>query len=176
MPWARSGWSRTPNGSRTPPPCRSGPNDRPARSHTPIRVHDDPVSRGAVAAIHAGAATHGPDIHLGATAPDLASPAGERLLWHELTHVVQQGGGGDRALLSAPGDPHERQAEAVASGLVAPASVVGGPAPALQRQEMRPVPSSPPVRGLPPGFRPTTIQGPDSPCGRCAIVGRVRTC
>ncbi|MFI0408198.1 DUF4157 domain-containing protein [Actinomadura sp. 3N508] len=135
-----------------------------------VRVHADPESRAAVAGVGAVAATRGTDIMLGPGAPDLASAAGRRMLWHELTHVVQQGRGREagetvpqgpasgRGLLSTPGDVHERQADEVAAGRLAPASVTPGPAPAVQLVGPTPTPA-PPV-SLPPWLQPTGASGP----------------
>ena len=59
-----------------------------------VRVHTD---SGAVQMNHelnAQAFTHGRDIYMGANKYNPGSSAGNRLLAHELTHVVQQGGAG----------------------------------------------------------------------------------
>lgn len=75
-----------------------------------VRVHTD---SDIAPMIGAHAFTHGSDVHIarGNYQPD--SAAGQRLLAHELTHVVQQGGGARRASrvsrLVAPADPKKAQ-------------------------------------------------------------------
>lgn len=56
-----------------------------------IRIHADAASADASTALAARAFTTGTDIHFGAGQLDLSSPAGRRLLVHELAHTVQQG-------------------------------------------------------------------------------------
>lgn len=55
-----------------------------------VRLHDNAESRDLNRAVGAKAFTTQSDIFLGASAPSITSPAGTRLLAHELTHVVQQ--------------------------------------------------------------------------------------
>src|SRR5262249_29923637 len=55
-----------------------------------VRVHDDAQARTAAASVDATAVTHEADIPLGDDAPPLPSAEGQRLLAHELAHVVQQ--------------------------------------------------------------------------------------
>lgn len=86
-----------------------------------VRVHDDPLAQQATAAMGARAFAYGGDVFLG---------AGERsddlgLMAHELTHVVQQGAAGQRAVqrqvqVGDAGTPAEQQADQVA------AAVTGG--------------------------------------------------
>ncbi len=77
-----------------------------------VRIHTDGAAAAAAEALSAHAFALGADVFFGPGeyAPD--SPAGDRLLVHELTHVVQhdegrlpQGGG-----VSSPSDPAEREA------------------------------------------------------------------
>ena len=58
-----------------------------------VRVHDDAEAHATTAAVGAHAFTHGQDIHFAKGAYDPGSKAGQHLLAHELTHVVQQAGG-----------------------------------------------------------------------------------
>jgi len=58
-----------------------------------VRVHTGGEAAQLNRAISARAFTHGQDIFLGEGQADLESSAGQRLLAHELTHVVQQGEG-----------------------------------------------------------------------------------
>jgi outer membrane protein OmpA-like peptidoglycan-associated protein len=55
-----------------------------------VRIHSGPSAVGMAAAQGARAFATGDDIVLGAEAPPLGTPAGRRLLAHELAHVVQQ--------------------------------------------------------------------------------------
>lgn len=57
-----------------------------------VRVHTDPEATEAAERIHAQAFTHGRDIYFGAGRFQPHSREGRRLLAHELTHVIQQGG------------------------------------------------------------------------------------
>ncbi|HEX3760092.1 MAG TPA: DUF4157 domain-containing protein, partial [Kofleriaceae bacterium] len=81
-----------------------------------VRIHTDGVAADAARAVNAEAFTVGEDIFFaeGAYAPE--SPAGQRLLVHELTHVVQawQGRTGHDGRISQPGDALEREADAAA--------------------------------------------------------------
>lgn len=58
-----------------------------------VRVHTDPEAVDAARALHARAYTVGDDIVFGSGEYAPATLEGERLLMHELTHVVQQTGG-----------------------------------------------------------------------------------
>ncbi len=86
-----------------------------------VRVHTGTLAASSAAAVGARAYTVGNEIVLGAGSPNLGTPTGQRMLAHELTHVVQQRSGpvdgrpapgGIR--LSDPSDRFERQAEEVA--------------------------------------------------------------
>ena len=57
-----------------------------------VRVHDDARSAATAAGIDAAAFTVGEDVVFGTGRYDPSSPAGRRLLAHELAHVVQQAG------------------------------------------------------------------------------------
>lgn len=62
-----------------------------------VRLHDDAESHDLNRSMQARAFTTNNDIFLGDSAPTLSSSAGMKLLAHELTHVVQQGGGVQRS-------------------------------------------------------------------------------
>jgi hypothetical protein len=100
-----------------------------------VRLHDDATSADLSRRLGAVAFTYGRDIFLSADAPELGSPAGERMLSHELTHVQQQYASGTTRprRVSSPASPAEREA-ARAGDRAAPA---GGPAMArtVHRQE-----------------------------------------
>jgi hypothetical protein len=91
---------------------------------TGVRIHTDAVAAQAALALGAQAFTIGEDIFFaaGLFAPDTRS--GRTLLAHELTHVAQAlrgqvGPAGDGLRVSQPGEPLEREADAVANRVVA---------------------------------------------------------
>ena len=55
-----------------------------------VRLHRDDVAQEVTAAVGAKAVTMGPHVYFAPDTPGFASPAGRRLLAHELTHVAQQ--------------------------------------------------------------------------------------
>jgi len=87
-----------------------------------VRVHTDSRAAESARAVQALAYTVGSHLvfDVGQYAP--ASLAGQRLLAHELTHVVQQGTGPTRLNakleVSAPGDASEREADGMAERVV----------------------------------------------------------
>lgn len=83
-----------------------------------VRIHRGPEADRAAKAAHAQAFTRGSHIYFRAGAYAPGSAAGERLLVHELQHVVQANSG-DPATgeLSKPSDAAEREAEAVAAAV-----------------------------------------------------------
>ena len=115
-----------------------------------VRVHADAQAAASARAVNALAYTVGPDLVFGAGRYAPSSADGRRLLAHELTHVVQQTGGGARAAapagsawtIGAPDDRFEREADRMAAAVVQPghpdAAPSAVPAPAraggLQRQ------------------------------------------
>ena len=68
------------------------------RDFSGVRVHTDGAAARAAQDAHALAYTVGSHIYFGASMFAPATTAGRRLLAHELTHVVQQAGAGDRSL------------------------------------------------------------------------------
>jgi hypothetical protein len=86
-----------------------------------VRVHTGPHVDDVASALHARALTTGTDILFRSDAFRPGTPGGDRLLAHELTHVLQQRGGpvsgtdiGAGIVISDPGDRFERQAESAA--------------------------------------------------------------
>lgn len=77
-----------------------------------VRIHADASAADLSKRLGAVAFTFGRDIFLAADAPALDSPAGNRMLGHELTHVQQQRASGTSRprRVSAPGSPAEREA------------------------------------------------------------------
>jgi hypothetical protein len=127
-----------------------------------VRVHTDERAASAASAVDAAAYTLGRDIVFGAGRYAPGSPAGDRLLAHELTHVIQQGGVAaprGQVVMGDATDATEREAERHA----APGAAGPVPAPisrraggvALQRQ-----PANPPgqASGPAPGGAATVYQ------------------
>ena len=92
-----------------------------------VRVHTDARAARSARAVHALAYTVGRHVVFGAAQFAPHSGDGQRLLAHELTHVVQQGSASESGLptsltISQPEDAAEREAAGVAEGISA-----GGP-------------------------------------------------
>jgi Domain of unknown function (DUF4157) len=84
-----------------------------------VRVHTDHKADSLNRDLSARAFTTGQDIFFRQGAYQPASSDGRELIAHELTHVVQQGGGVHRAMfVSQPGDPHEVEAEQTARAVM----------------------------------------------------------
>lgn len=84
-----------------------------------VRLHAGAEPAAAARAFSAKAYTVGADIVFGAGQYDPFSVRGQRLLAHELAHVVQQSGapaGAHTAMLAPPHDPLEQEAHAVSAG------------------------------------------------------------
>lgn len=100
-----------------------------------VRVHTSTESDALNRNLGAKAFTTGQDIFFREGAYQPHSSAGQELLAHELTHVVQQGSGAvshssGRMRVNAPNDAFEQQADAVARAVTGPA----GAAANVQRQ------------------------------------------
>jgi hypothetical protein len=92
-----------------------------------VRVHTDAKAEESAQAVNAQGYTVGLDVVLGAGQYAPATSAGQRLLAHELTHVMQQGGNA-RALqqdskLSEENDRYEQEAERSAAQCMSGAQV-----------------------------------------------------
>ncbi len=101
-----------------------------------VRVHTDGEAHALNEQLSAKAFTTGPDIFFRGGAYSPQSSAGQELLAHELTHVVQQAsgvvdGGGAGMRVNAPGGRFEQEADAVAKAVTAAPA-----APVVQRQAM----------------------------------------
>jgi hypothetical protein len=88
----------------------------------PVRVHTGPRADLLSRSVQAEAFTTGTDIFFSGGRFDPASQGGRELIAHELTHVVQQSGGGGEAAVSHPHDPAEVQATEVARSFAAAAA------------------------------------------------------
>jgi hypothetical protein len=87
-----------------------------------VRLHDDETAADLTASVGARAFTVGSDIFFGEGQYDPVTGSGRELLAHELTHVVQQGGGAAapqaQLLLGPSGDAYEQEADQVAREVV----------------------------------------------------------
>lgn len=85
-----------------------------------VRIHTDPKSVESAWAVRAHAYTIGRDIVFGSGEFSPRSPVGQRLLAHELAHVIQQGAESTRlgTGVTVPGDAHEREAEWVSDAIM----------------------------------------------------------
>jgi hypothetical protein len=84
-----------------------------------VRLHTDPTADALAHSVEARAFATGADVYFAAGEYRPGSSAGDELLVHELTHVVQQRGTstGGPLTVSQPGDPAEREADAVSHEL-----------------------------------------------------------
>lgn len=108
-----------------------------------VQVHADALAAQSARAVNASAYTVGSHVVFGTDGFHPDSGPGQRLLAHELTHVVQQGSAEPAGSLtiSEPGDTLERAAEAQAADVTEgrPAMPQVAPAgPSLQRQQAGP--------------------------------------
>jgi hypothetical protein len=108
-----------------------------------VRIHTDARADESAEAVNARAYTVGSDIAFRAGEYQPHSSDGQRLLAHELTHVVQQraapGGVQAKMEVSQPGDPAEVEAEDVADEVMTkeePAAARSAQRMALQREAM----------------------------------------
>ncbi len=87
-----------------------------------VRVHTSPAADQLSRQLSATAFTTGQDIFFRQGAYEPQSGAGQELIAHEVTHVLQQSSGqvssSGPMTVNAPGDRHEREAEATAKSLV----------------------------------------------------------
>lgn len=83
-----------------------------------VRIHTDARADESAQAVQARAYTVGNDIAFRSGEYQPEASGGQHLLAHELTHVVQQGGGSEglqaKMEVSQPGDPAEVEAESIA--------------------------------------------------------------
>ncbi|MEM7660106.1 MAG: DUF4157 domain-containing protein, partial [Bacteroidota bacterium] len=85
-------------GSPLPEDTRSGMEDAIGSDFSGVRIHTDSSAVQMNQDLGAQAFTHGNDIYFNSGKYDPGSESGQHLLAHELTHTVQQGGGGQRNL------------------------------------------------------------------------------
>jgi hypothetical protein len=84
-----------------------------------VRVHNDDTSDSLARSVSAKAFTTGNDVYFAKGEYNPGSSAGDHLLAHELSHVVQQRGAPTAGPLqvSQPGDPLEVEADQAAGGI-----------------------------------------------------------
>ena len=85
-----------------------------------MRVHTDAQADTLSRSVSARAFTVGQDIYFRQGAYQPGNSSGRELLAHELTHVVQQSGGGSmqrKLPVSQPGDRYEQEADQVAQAV-----------------------------------------------------------
>jgi Domain of unknown function (DUF4157) len=109
-------------GAPLPHATRGAMERRFASDFASVRVHTGAGADRAAAALHARALTSGTDILFRSGAYRPGTPGGDRLLAHELSHVLQQRSGpvsgtdiGGGIAISDPSDRFERQAESAAA-------------------------------------------------------------
>ncbi len=83
-------------GSPLPQDTRTSMESSFGADFSGVRVHDDDAARQMSTNISAKAFTHGQDIYFSGGSYNPGTQAGDRLLAHELAHVVQQSGGARR--------------------------------------------------------------------------------
>lgn len=114
-----------------------------------VRIHDDAQAAASADAVRARAYTVGRDIVFGAGQYAPQTPAGERLLRHELTHVVQQRQVADARSAELPirpaNDAAERHARAIAERPGASGPIAAHALPGLQREPAPETAEAPPV-------------------------------
>jgi hypothetical protein len=111
------GTRAAPSGGPLAPAFRALMEARLAHDFSSVRVHTGQAAARSAHQVDAQAFTVGRDIVLGAGAPSPETQNGQRLLAHELAHVVQQHAGTNLAGRSAAGADAEREADAAATAV-----------------------------------------------------------
>ncbi len=114
-----------------------------------VRIHQGGAAAESARAVNAQAYTIGNDVVFDSGRFDPGSPAGERTLAHELTHVVQQRQGavsgsdiGGGLAVSDPADRFEREASATADRVLASPAPTTAPATAQRHAQDEPLGSA----------------------------------
>jgi hypothetical protein len=138
LPGAVSDVLRSP-GQPMPRATRTRMEEKFGEDFSAVRIHADAAAQNSAAAVNARAYTVGRDIVFGRAAPDVASSAGQRLLGHELAHVVQQSRGSVAAGID-PAPSLEAEAKQAGDAIAAgrPASAASAAPVGLQRDAEQP--------------------------------------
>ncbi len=128
------------------PGVRSVMETRLGYDFSQVRIHTDDDAARSAAAIGANAYAAGNHVIFGAGRFAPAAPDGQRVVAHELAHVIQQAHGtvagtdlGDGVIISDPQDRFEREAVRLAEGaMTAPLSVERKSAPAAKAPDQNP--------------------------------------
>ena len=101
-------------GKRLPAEIASSMGEAMQADLSGVNIHADAQAAGIARSVQAKAFTHGNDVYFsgGAYAPD--TQAGQRLLAHELAHVVQPESAGAAGTIGRANDPAEAAADATA--------------------------------------------------------------
>ncbi|WP_049949823.1 eCIS core domain-containing protein [Sorangium cellulosum] len=162
-------------GRALPPTTRERMERSFGRPFDGVRVHDDADAASRAREQQAEAFTSGQDITFGSGRYRPGSEAGDRLIAHELAHVVQQGGsaGGPvqaKSEVSSPAEPAELEAESAAGRAVRgePAGVrEGGFAwstrSRLMRKALTGAPPLSPATPVPVASKAAEVAAPTSP-------------
>ena len=132
-PATQTALNRSSGGRPLPASTRSHMEGALGTDLSRVRTHTDPTAAAAARELNAQAFTSGQHIHFGANQYQPQTAQGQKVLAHELAHTVQQRNAPEpsiqpRLTVSQPNDPLEREAEAVATRVVA-----GQPAPPISR-------------------------------------------
>jgi hypothetical protein len=130
---ARAIQSKRGGGATLDEGSRSNMEDAMGEDFSGVRVHTDADADSLSRSVKAKAFTTGQDIFFRSGEYQPGSGEGDKLLAHELTHVVQQRGAppAQKLEVSDPGDASERQASAVADRVTAPS----GAGPSVSREQ-----------------------------------------
>lgn len=139
-------------------PLRRDMEQRFGHDFSRVRVHSDSSAAKSAAEINANAYTVGPDVVFGAGRFRPGTHEGRRLLAHELTHVVQQRGGDNSAVLHKQSNVIQRDVdeEGIETGEVTPTTTTPG-----SPTEFGPTTTEPGCPRVPTGLSDLR---PDPPC------------
>ncbi|HJQ75170.1 MAG TPA: DUF4157 domain-containing protein, partial [Gaiellaceae bacterium] len=113
-----------------------------------VRVHTDARAAESARAVSANAYALGEHVAFAAGRYAPGTPAGDRLIAHELAHVRQQSGGTPRLELGQPGTAVEREAEAAAGSRTRARAIRLSTSPLVQR-DLATEPPAVPTLGRP---------------------------
>lgn len=114
--------ARRGSGRSLDPPTRARVSEALGDPLADVRVHDDSEAAQLARSVEARAFTTGADVYFADGEYRPGTAEGDKLLAHELTHVVQQRGAPTSGPLtvSEPGDAFEREADDAANDIAGP--------------------------------------------------------